>query len=139
MTPREHARWARALIQECGGIDEAAAGDCPVGRSSLSNYQNPNVGAFMPAHVIAYLEGYCGKPVYSRALFEQHHAVVAAASLRDEACEAVEATAVMMGQIRLATQDGELTPNERDALAKFHRTAEDELRQVGQLINRDAG
>lgn len=51
----------------------------------------------------------------------------------------VEATAVMMGKIRLATQDGELTPNERDALAKFHRTAEDELRQVGQLINRDAG
>lgn len=107
MTPREHARLARLLIRACGGLEEAA-GACRVGKTSLSNYQNPHLGDFIPADVMADLEEHCGEPIYSRALFEARPEV---AQARD---------------------------TERDRLANVHAEAERQLRDVGDLIKREA-
>ena len=80
MTPRRHALFAKTLIARCGGLDEVLAiPGLRVKKPQLSNYQNPHVAAFMPADVIALLEGYCGEPIYSRALFEAADAAPAAA------------------------------------------------------------
>ena len=48
MNSRHHARLARQLIDACGGLDEALR-ECRVGKSALSDYQNPHITAFMPA------------------------------------------------------------------------------------------
>lgn len=73
MNSRRHANLARQLIERCGDLDEAADA-CRVGRSNLSDYQNPHKPATMPADVIFALEAYCGEPIYSRALFESRPA-----------------------------------------------------------------
>ncbi len=52
MNSRHHARLARQLIDACGGLDEAVR-ECRVGKSALSDYQNPHITAFMPADVMA--------------------------------------------------------------------------------------
>ncbi|MFN4296769.1 MAG: hypothetical protein ACK4FB_07985 [Brevundimonas sp.] len=67
MNPKRHAKLARDLIDACGGLDEAAH-NCRVGKSSLSDYQLPQISTTMPADVIADLEAYCGEPIYSREL-----------------------------------------------------------------------
>ena len=132
MTPREHARWARALIQECGGIDEASD-NCSVGRSSLSNYQNPNVEQSMPAAVICELETYCGVKIYSRAMFEGGNEAVRARDIRDAASEAIEAAAELHKEVRRATADGVVSPNESDVIAQKTEQTVRHLRDVTAL------
>lgn len=67
LSRRQHARLAKQLIEQCGGLDEAVTA-CRVGRSQLSDYQNPNGEGFMPADVMVDLEAYCGSAIYSGAL-----------------------------------------------------------------------
>ncbi len=132
MTPREHARWARALIKECGGIDEAAD-NCSVGRSSLSNYQNPNIEHTMPAAVICELETYCGVKIYSRAMFEGGDEAVRARDIREAASEAIEAAADLHKEVRRATADGIVSPNESDVIAQKTERTVRHLREVTAL------
>ena len=95
MTPRQHAKLARALIMACGGLDEAAAA-CRVGKSSLSDYQLPQIAAFMPADVMADLEAYCGEPIYSRELVaERPFAPVGGCPVK-ETHDVVQAAAAML-------------------------------------------
>lgn len=133
MNRRQHAGLARRLISACGGLDESAAA-CRIGKTQLSECQNPHGEAFMPADVIFDLEEHCGKPIYSRALFEARPDVIEARDLIEEACEAAETVTDLQKKIRLAAKDGVITPRERDELARDYASAEDELRHVGQLI-----
>lgn len=68
MNQRQHAALARALIKHCGGLEEAES-NCRVSMASLSRYQGPDHTDAMPADVMADLEAYCGKPIYSQALY----------------------------------------------------------------------
>ena len=100
MNSKRHAKLARDLIEACGGLDEAAA-ICRVGKSSLSDYQLPQISTTMPADVMADLEAYCGEPIYSREIAsirpwcptgecpvkEAHDVVIAAAALGPLAME----------------------------------------------------
>lgn len=135
MNRRQHARLARLLIEACDGL-VAAADVCRVGKSQLGEYQHPDGDDYMPADVIADLEAFCGRPIYSRALYEARPEVRAAKNLIDEACGAAEAAMTLQATVRLAAQDGELTNNELEAVARAHRAAEEEIRDVGHLINR---
>lgn len=147
MNAREHARWARALIKACGGLEKAslilkAAAEAEglprlaKSTSQLSNYQNADAEAFrsMSAEVIQLLEEDLGRKIYSRALFEYGGEEVQAKNLREEACEAAETVMFLQREVRLATSDGKLTQNEIEHLAAKHREATEELRDVGHLI-----
>lgn len=129
MNPRQHARLARALIDACGGLAEASEA-CGTSKSVLSTYQNPEEHATMSARVIADLEAYCGEPLYSRALFEARPSAADARDLLDEACEAAEAVAGFQRKVRLATRDGQITPRERDDLARTGAEAVEQLREA---------
>lgn len=67
----QHKKCARRLIRAVGGI-ETAATFCRVSDTQLSDYQNPNILAFMPSDVIADLEantvGQPDHPVMTRHL-----------------------------------------------------------------------
>lgn len=151
MNAREHARWGRALLKACGGLDKAAyilkiaeeaskaAGeDRKIARSTsqLSNYQNADAEHFasMPAEVIQILEEDLGRKIYSRALFEYGGEEIRTKHLREAACEAAETSMSLQREVRLATADGKLTPNEVERLAAKHREAAEDVREVGQLI-----
>ncbi|MDO1560400.1 hypothetical protein Q0812_13275 [Brevundimonas sp. 2R-24] len=95
MNARRHARLARELIDACGGLDEAAAA-CRVGKSSLSDYQNACLTAFMPADVIADLEGYCGQAIYSATLAEARPSAPIAGDALTETHEVVQAAAALL-------------------------------------------
>lgn len=126
MTPREHARLARALIDACGGLDEAAA-NCRVSRSKLSDYQNPNVGLFMPSDVMDCLQEYCGKPIFSDAMSAKFAAPVVNGDLLPAACEVTESASALMSFTRQASADGKFTPRELDEIAAAERQVEDAL------------
>lgn len=137
MNRRQHARLARQLIEAAGGLIEAASA-CRVGKSQLAEYQSPHGEGFMPADVIADLEAHCGTPIYSRALFEARPEAGEARDLKEETCEAVEAAADLMRDVRLATIDGRLTATERDRLARVHARATAELAEVGEILARES-
>lgn len=136
MNDRQHALLARLLIERCGGLAEAA-GACRVSKSVLSSHQTCGSGCFMPADVMADLEGYCGEPVYSRALFEARPTAADCRDLLKEGCEAAESVVDLQREIRLAAADGVITPRERSRLAEVHARAEEQLRDVGAVISRE--
>lgn len=138
MNRRFHARLARQLIEACGGLEEAMS-VCRVGRSQLSDSQVPHGVAFLPADVIHDLEQHCGQTIYSRALYEARPAAIQVHDLREEVSEATEAVADLQREVRLATRDGVLTPNEQERLARKYAEAEAQLRDVGALINAGNG
>ncbi len=114
MNSRQHSRLARRLVEACGGIDEASD-NCRLKRSRLSDAQNPNVEAYLPADVIDRLEQYCGEPVYSRTLADSRPAAIAAGELLAEACGATELSAELQAQIRRLAR-GPQTRREREAI-----------------------
>lgn len=123
MSPREHARLARMLIDACGGLAEAseAAG---VSKSVLSTSQNPNETTTMSARVIAELEAYCAKPIYSSFLRRQVGLDTEAGCLKDLACLFTEEGAGFQSYVRKALADDTLTPNEIDAARRELAQAE---------------
>jgi hypothetical protein len=130
LSQREHANLARDLIAECGGLEEALRACRLRTKSTLSGYQNPHEPSTMPADVIDALEVYCGKPIYSSALFERFGQAGAVGSLRDSACDLSEQALELQGLIRRAIADDRLTPRELDNLAHAERQAEEALDRV---------
>lgn len=112
MNNRRHASLAKQLIDKCGGLDEAA-GECRVGRSNLSDYQNPHKASTMPADVIHDLEAYCGEPVYSRCLFEARPAEPVAGNALVETHEVVTAATALLPLVM------EMVAGKPGARAKF--------------------
>jgi hypothetical protein len=130
VTSREHARLARELITACGGLDECAA-NCRVSKANLSRYQNPHEECFMPADVIADLETYCGRPIYSAALFDRFEQPKAEASdLREAVFTLTEESADLQRVAREVLADGRITPRELDRLAEEERQADAALQKV---------
>lgn len=125
MNARKHARLAHDLITACGGLDEAAHA-CRVGKSSLSDYQNPVLTAFMPADVICDLEAYCGDAIYSRAIMESRPSEPTRGDVMVETHEAVQAAAALL-PLALAMQQNR--PGARkayeDGVARLQSEVED--------------
>lgn len=123
MTPMRHALLARTLIKACGGLDEAAAA-CRLGKSQLANFQDAeraqdeSRAQFMPTDVLADLEAYCGKPLYSRALADARPGAAESACLLEEACLTVETATKLMGDVRNALADGVIDAGERQAIQR---------------------
>lgn len=139
MTPREHALLARMLIDACGGIDESAAACKAAGwqieRSQMSNYQNPNHRSSMSCEVKDILELYCGKPLYTRAMLEQHQVEQdEVESLVDEVSDATECVAALQAAVRKAAKDDKFTPTEIELIKRLYRKALEELRDAGMAI-----
>lgn len=130
MTPREHARLARELISAAGGLEEAARA-CRVSRAVLSSYQNPSrEDCFMPADVIAALETYVGRSVYSAALAALTSATPITGCLKELAIDLARESMDVVTAVREALTDGRLSPNDLDAIAAAERDAEDALERV---------
>lgn len=138
MNRRQHATHARMLIAACNGLVESA-GVCRIGKSQLAECQSADGETYMPADVIVALEAHCGERSYSRALFEAGSEAAQARDLADEACDAVESTADLQREIRLAVKDGKLTPGEIRRLTERHAAATAELAQVGEVLARNVG
>lgn len=109
LSDREHAQLARDLIKACGGLDEVirATG---LSRGYLSKYQNANYAETMPARVINILETFCGRPLYSAALFDAIDTPCATGALKDLACDLAEVATGVQALIRKALADGRLSP-----------------------------
>lgn len=94
LTAKRHAHLARELIKACDGL-LASESVCRVGRTSLSNYCDPDHPNHMPADVMAALEAYCRQPLYSReiaaALSDQDR------DLQDFLTEILEGSEAMLG------------------------------------------
>lgn len=133
LTPREHARLARELIDACGGVGEAARA-CRVGKSTLSTYQNPHEAATMPADVMDALQVYANRgPIYSEALSEGHGSVAATGCLKELACDLAQQSVDVMATVRAALADGRLSPRELDSIAEAEREAEAALDKLRAL------
>jgi len=114
---RMHALLARELIDACGGLDEAV-GACRLQKSRLSECQNPDrppdQPAYLPADVIADLEAYCGKPLYSRVLAEARPSAPDGKSIVEEISDATEDMAELQRLVRKVRSTGRpMTPRER--------------------------
>jgi hypothetical protein len=146
LTLREHALYARTLIGDCGGLEEASKAvheakrrdaDAGVAERSaglsvntLSTYQNPTRGETMPARIIDILEDYCGGNAYSSALANQHAPAKPQVSIDEAACAFTEAAAEYQALARKAKADGKFSVAERDALARAVTEAEQLLEQA---------
>ena len=95
MNARRHARLAHELIDACGGLDEASQA-CRVGKTRLSDYQNPSANCFMAADVIADLEAYCGQAIYSGALAQARPTAPVAGEVITETDDVVPAAAALL-------------------------------------------
>lgn len=133
LTQREHARLARELIEACGGLDEAAATGSR-SKSKLSDYQNPNMPACMPADVIDCLQSYCGRPIYSEGLSACFTAPVVVGEIVPTACRITEGAAVLQALSRQHMADGRLSPREIEDLAKAMSGVEGELDQARAIL-----
>lgn len=111
MSEREHARLAGELIDACGGLDEAARA-CGLSKPSLSRYQGAHYPDQMPPRVINALEIYCGRPVYSSALFDFVDTPAETGALKDLACDVAQRAVAVQALVRQALEDGRLTPRE---------------------------
>jgi hypothetical protein len=119
MNSRHHARLARELIDACGGLEESSAA-CRVNKSSLSDYQNACVTAFMPADVMADLEAYCGEPIYSRAIADLRPSEPIVSDALTETHEAVQAAAALLPlAMAMASGDPRAKTAFDDAVAKL--------------------
>ncbi|HYD26923.1 hypothetical protein [Brevundimonas sp.] len=142
MNRLQHKFHARRLIGECGGLAAAAA--ALVNRKGcaqrLGEYQNPNHDAVMPADVIWDLEQFCGKRIYSRALFQSGpDEGTAEECALNGALEATEAVVDLQQRLRLATKDGQLSMAEGDAALHQIEQAREQLDEVARTIRLGRG
>jgi hypothetical protein len=129
-----HALLARDLIAACGGLDEAASASGRLKRSRLAEFQSVNSGAFMPADVMAALEAYCGKPIYSAAIAA---ALPSAAGehLLAEVCAVSEDSALMQRLVRDLVATGRpMTPREKSVVAAGMLRLAQELREAQATV-----
>ena len=128
----QHRRLASDLIAACGGVDAIVRAEiCRVGSSQLYAFANLGSGQFMPADVMADLEGWHGEPIYSRAIFEARPTSARVADLITEACEATEAAAELQRACREAEGHHRgPTPRDRARIEKAAARLEEDLREV---------
>lgn len=128
MDPMRHAWLARSLIDACGGLP-ASADVCRLAKSRLSEFTIPTSGAYMPADVIADLEAYCGRPIYSQALVEARPGYTESAGLLIEACETTERAAQLQHLVRQLT-NGPFDRRSREELLSDVDAVETHIRAI---------
>lgn len=139
MSEREHARLAGELIDACGGLDEAVRAS-GLSKGTLSRYQGAHYPDQMPPRVINLLECYCGRPIYSAALFDFIDTPTETGALKDLACDLAETAAGVQALIRKALADGRLTPRELTEIAGAEAEAEEALNRLrGARLAAEAG
>lgn len=140
MNARQHALIARALIDACGGVDEAtnALEQLPSkrGRTQLYKYRDAGSGCFMPADVIADLEAYCGKPIYSQILFEARPTKPEVASLIEEACDVGESGMTLQALVRRLAGDDDVSENDAREIEAYLLLHEGQVREVRAALER---
>ena len=129
LSHREHARLAGELIDECGGLDEAVRA-CRMRKTTLSDYQNPHRAPTMSADVMADLERYCGRAIYSEAIFGACKPAAVTGCLKELAFDLAQESMDVVTAVREALKDGRLSPNDLDLIAAAERDAEDALERV---------
>ena len=130
MTPREHARLARELIAAAGGLEEASRA-CRVSRPVLSTYQNPaRDDCFMPADVMAALQAYVGRSIYSDAVSALTKATPVTGCLKELAFDLAQESMDVVTAVREALADDRLSANDLDAISRAERDAEAALERV---------
>lgn len=134
MNIRQHSALARRLITACGGLEEAAA-HCRVGRSNLSNYQNPDQSASMPADIIAELEEYCGEGIYSRALAEAAHGPAPSIDVFSDCVAVNSAVAKLLSDLHQLSADGRLCAKDRAALGSTIGLIEEQVEAVKAALD----
>jgi hypothetical protein len=151
-TPRQrhHKRLARKLVERVGGV-EAAALFCRLGKSQLSDCQNPNVAAFLPGDVIEELEAVAGEPVYTAGLADMADHVLLpkldAGEDSDGLASSVIALTDELGdvarEIRSALRDRKVEPPEArralEQLAELERASAALRRKLQRLAEPDEG
>lgn len=123
LSEREHARLAKLLISEAGGLDECAR-VTGLHKSVLSRYSQPHYAETMPARVLHLLESHCGRPVYSSAMFDCFGMPQVTAGLKDIACDLTEKAAEAQTLIRRALTDDRLSPRELADIAALENQLE---------------
>lgn len=135
VSARMHALLARGLITACGGLDEAA-GACRLKKSRLSECQTTGGDHYLPIDVVAELEAYCGRPLYSQALVDARPAAGGQA-LVDEACDVAEGASALQRLVReLQAQQRPITPREKTVIDAAVLKLEAELRDVRATVDR---
>lgn len=125
MSEREHARLAGELIDACGGLDEVIR-TTKLSKGTLSRYQGAHYPDQMPPRIINLLECYCGRSIYSAALFDHIDTPTETGALKDLACDVAEMATGVQALIRRALADERLTPRELTEIA----AAETDLKQA---------
>lgn len=128
MSPAFHKAQARRLIRLNGGLAPSAA-VTGLTEACLSGYQNPNVKAFMPAHVIEALEREIGMAVYSAALVNLVNPNPSR-SLLEDAMAASRIAGPLPEAVAKALADGEIDEVEERALTAMT----DQLEAIAQGI-----
>lgn len=108
----EHSNLARRLIDIVGGL-ESASRICGVGKTVLSNYQNPFKPETMPGKVMSALQIAGGTTLYSdaqRGEVDQPETV--SADPMHHACGLVREAADALGAIERALADGQVSPSD---------------------------
>lgn len=138
MNPKDHARAARRLIDDCGGLDACVtilkAAGRRGGRTLLSNYQTGREGATMSAEIMALLQADCGKPTYSDTISSAFAIPSVVGPLDEAVFDVSEEALAMQGRARDALADGELSARELDMLAKEERHLAETLETVRATI-----
>lgn len=131
MSNARHASLVEQLYAACGGVpDIVASKACRLDKSRLYEFADPRAGAYMPADVIVDLEGYCGEPIYSRALMEHRPSAIEAAELLQEVLDSTESVVDLQRFVRVATSDGHVCARERKEIDELLGQAERRLRQA---------
>ncbi len=108
----EHCHLAERLIEAVGGL-AAAARISGLGPTSLSNYQNPNEAATMPARVISALQHAARTTLYSDAITaEAGTPAVVVADAMHHGCGLVREAAEALGAIERAMSDGVISASD---------------------------
>lgn len=138
MHAKTHAALARLLIKACGGL-ERAADNCRLEKSRLQEFQDPESGAFMPADVMADLEGYAGEPFYSAAIAKERPSAPTPKGLMEEGMETAEAGVDLMRMVRQALADGRIDAAEGLKIEGQLLAIESQVREVRVAMGRAAG
>lgn len=138
LSEREHAHYAKELIKACGGPSEVER-ILSLSAGMLSKYSNVGYDVTMPAKAINVLEDYCGRRIYSEALFSNVDAPAPAEDITGVACDLTESAANVQGAVRKAMADKRLTPNEVRAIAQLEAKVRDDLATLDAILRAHDG
>lgn len=132
-------RRTKALIHDCGGLEEASKACTDGGRrystSQLSRCQTVQSPDFLPIDIVLCLEAFCGIPHVTSWMCEARPAAVTAGDLRDELSDVVEGGAALLARYRAAVADGRIDARERDDFNGALDALIEEVRQAQAALN----